>query len=137
MGGAASSRAKVDLREDKKVGGSSSPRVCVVIPAYNASGTLAEVLVGVKEYVETVIVVDDGSTDDTMRVAQQHGAETLRHPVNRGKGEALKLGFEQAGKLGFDVVVTLDADGQHDPREIPHLIKAYRSSGPGTVVLGS
>lgn len=114
-----------------------SPRVCALIPAYNAATSLARVIQSVKQYVETVIVVDDGSVDDTMRVAQEQGARALRHPANKGKGEALKLGFAQAGELGFDVVVTLDADGQHDAREIPRLIEAYRSGGPGTVVLGS
>lgn len=114
-----------------------SPRVCALIPAYNAADTLAQVIQSVKQYVGTVIVVDDGSVDDTSRVAQAQGARTLRQPANRGKGEALKLGFEQAGKWGFDVVVTLDADGQHDAHEIPRLIEAYRSGGPDTVVLGS
>lgn len=114
-----------------------SLRVCALIPAYNAANTLARVIQSVKQYVETVIVVDDGSVDDTMRVAQEQGARALRHPENKGKGEALKLGFAQAGEWGFDVVVTLDADGQHDAREIPRLIEAYRSGGPDTVVLGS
>jgi len=114
-----------------------SPRICALIPAYNAADTLAPVIQNVKKYVETVIVVDDGSVDDTLRVAQGHGARTLRHPVNKGKGEALKLGFAQAAKWGFEAVVTLDADGQHDAREIPRLIEAYRSGGSATVVLGS
>ena len=115
----------------------ASPRVCVLIPAYNAASTLGQVIQGVKKYVETVIVVDDGSVDGTMRVAQEEGARTLRHEVNQGKGEALKLGFEHASALGFHVVVTVDADGQHDPREIPRLVEAHRQGGPGTVVLGS
>jgi glycosyltransferase involved in cell wall biosynthesis len=115
----------------------NSPRVCALIPAYNAAVTLAPVIESVRQYVETVIVVDDGSLDDTSRVAQESGATTLRHDVNKGKGEALKLGFEHAEKLGFDVVVTLDADGQHDAREIPRLIEAYRASSPDTFVLGS
>lgn len=114
-----------------------SPRVCALIPAYNAADTLAPVIRGVKKCVDTVIVVDDGSADNTLEVARAEGAETLRHDVNKGKGEALKLGFDQASKSGFDVVVTLDADGQHDPREIPRLIEAYCASDPGTVVLGS
>jgi len=114
-----------------------SPRVCALIPAYNAASTLGQVIQGVKKHVETVIVVDDGSVDDTMRVAQQLGAKTLRHEVNKGKGEALKLGFEHASALGFDAVVTVDADGQHDPREVPRLIEAYREGGSNTVVLGS
>jgi len=112
-------------------------RVCAVIPAYNAARTLAPVIDGVKKYVETVIVVDDGSSDETMRVAKEHGAETLRHEVNKGKGEALKLGFERAKELGFDAVVTVDADGQHDPGEIPRLIEAYRENDVGAIVLGS
>ena len=113
------------------------PRVCALIPAYNAASTLAPVIEGVKKHVETVIVVDDGSVDDTMRVAQEHGAATLRHEVNKGKGEALKLGFEHASTLEFEAVVTVDADGQHDPREIPRLIEAYSAGGSGTIVLGS
>jgi len=113
------------------------PRVCALIPAYNAASTLAPVIDGVKKYVDTVIVVDDGSADETMRVAQEHGADTLRHEVNRGKGEALKLGFERARELGFDAVVTVDADGQHDPEEIPRLIEAYSKDDARAVVLGS
>ena len=115
----------------------SLPRVCVLIPAYNAASTLAPVIDEVKKHIDTVIVVDDGSADDTMRVAREHGAETLRHEVNKGKGEALKLGFERATELGFDAVVTVDADGQHDPGEIPRLIEAYSAGDPKTVVLGS
>jgi glycosyltransferase involved in cell wall biosynthesis len=114
-----------------------SPRFCVLIPAYNAESTLGQVIQDVKKYAETVIVVDDGSDDGTIRVAQEQGVKTLRHEVNKGKGEALKLGFERASALGFEAVVTVDADGQHDAREIPRLIEAYRKGGPGTVVLGS
>jgi len=118
-----------------EVAGSS--RVCALIPAYNAATTLGRVVQETQKYVPMVIVVDDGSVDDTMRVAQEHGARTLRHATNQGKGEALKLGFQKAREWGCDVVVTLDADGQHDPREIPRLIEAYRSSGDRPVVLGS
>ena len=114
-----------------------SPRFCVLIPAYNAESTLGQVIQDVKKYAETVIVVDDGSVDGTIRVAQEQGVKTLRHEVNKGKGEALKLGFEHASALGCEAVVTVDADGQHDAREIPRLIEAYRKGGPGTVVLGS
>jgi glycosyltransferase involved in cell wall biosynthesis len=123
--------------EWKKVEVADLPRVCALIPAYNAASTLAPVIQGVKKHVETVIVVDDGSDDNTMRVAQEQGARTLRHELNKGKGEALKLGFEQASELGFEAVVTVDADGQHDPHEIPRLIEAYSAAGRGTIVLGS
>ena len=125
------------LGDESGVEQTHSPKVCALIPAYNAAQTLRPVVKGVRDYIETVIVVDDGSTDGTLDAARAEGAETLRHEMNKGKGEALTLGFNHASQLGFDAVVTLDADGQHDPQEIPRLIEAFRRNGPSTVVLGS
>ncbi len=82
----------------------------------------------------SVLVVDDGSSDDTARVAERAGAEVLRQPANRGKGEALRRGFREALEREVEGVVTLDADGQHDPTEIPVLLAAWEATGADLVV---
>jgi len=96
-----------------------------LIPAYNAVHTIAEVIVKSKRYVDKVIVYDDGSIDDTKMVAEGCGAIVFREETNRGKGYALKRLFEYAKGLADegDVFVTLDADMQHDPDDIPKLIE--------------
>lgn len=83
-----------------------------------------------------VIVVDDGSTDRTAEIARQAGATVVRHPINRGLGAALSTGMEAAMRLGADIIVTLDADGQHDPGEVAGLIKPIEE-GTADVVIGS
>ncbi|MCC6751022.1 MAG: glycosyltransferase family 2 protein [Deltaproteobacteria bacterium] len=90
-----------------------------VVPAYNAASSLSAVVTGVREQGLPVLVVDDGSTDDTAQVAHAAGAEVLRHPRNRGKGSALSSGFRWALARGARGVLTLDADSQHAPSEIP------------------
>ncbi|WP_297480356.1 glycosyltransferase family 2 protein [Thermococcus sp.] len=97
-------------------------KVLVVIPAYNEELTIGSVVALSMRYGD-VLVVDDGSTDRTTQIAQAVGATVIRHEQNRGKAEALKRGFEYALSRDYDIVVTLDADGQHNPDEIPHLIE--------------
>lgn len=99
-------------------------KVCAVIPAYNEETAVAEVVRGVLAQGLDAMVVDDCSSDATSARAREAGAEVVRHEVNRGKGEALRTGFARAVELGYDAVVTLDADGQHDPKEIPRLLEA-------------
>ncbi len=95
-------------------------KTCAVIPAYNEEENIAEVVNKTKNYVDRVIVVDDGSGDQTFERAS--GADVvLRHLVNMGKGFALETGVEKALEDGSDVLVTLDADNQHDPGDIPRL----------------
>ena len=98
--------------------------VCVLIPAYNAALTLGNVLDEVCEQVYPVVVVDDGSSDDTSLVAGGYPVTLLSHPVNRGKGAALMTGFRCAVENGYEGIVTLDADGQHDPLSIGLLATA-------------
>lgn len=109
-------------------------RACVVIPALNAERTIAAVVSGARELVQTVVVVDDGSTDRTAEVARSAGATIATHTVNRGKGAALRTGLEWAREHGHEVVVTLDADGQHPPTQIVKLLAATKD--PDALVLG-
>lgn len=100
-----------------------SERYAVLIPALNAQRTIARVVVDARKELEPVVVIDDGSTDATGDVARAVGATVLRHDVNRGKGAALKTGFAWALERGYDGVITLDADGQHLPSEIPKFVE--------------
>lgn len=108
----------------------------VVIPAYNAAETLPELLPRVLEQSpRAVVVVDDGSTDDSGSIAGDLGAIVLRHEVNRGKGAALRTGFVRLlSEPAWEVVVTLDADLQHNPEDIPRFVQVYRESGADIVV---
>ena len=110
--------------------------VSVLIPAYNEAGSISEVVRGAKRLVSRVLVVDDGSTDRTNSLARGAGAEVISQTVNRGKGTALRLGFETLLAGGSDAVMVLDGDGQHDPEEIPNFIKRARQSEAG-IVLGN
>ena len=111
-------------------------RVMVLIPAFNAAKSVGDVVRASKEIVRDVVVVNDGSRDDTASVARAAGAEVVNHPQNRGKGGALKTGFAHAIKNGYDVVVTLDADGQHLPREIPKFLKSREETKADLIIGG-
>jgi glycosyltransferase involved in cell wall biosynthesis len=113
-----------------------SERFLALIPAFNAERTLPPVVRGVREYLADVVVVDDGSSDRTGAVAREAGAHVLRHDVNRGKGAALKTGFAYALQNGYDCVITLDADGQHLPHEIPRLIAAREETKADLIIGG-
>jgi glycosyltransferase involved in cell wall biosynthesis len=97
-------------------------RTAALIPAYEAAGTVGAVVAQTRPFVPVVLVVDDGSSDDTAAVARSAGAEVVRHPRNRGKGGATRTGLLHLADRGFERVVTLDADGQHLPTEIPKLL---------------
>jgi len=113
-----------------------SERFLVIIPALNAEKTVVNVIRAAREVLEPVIVVDDGSSDGTGHVASEAGATVLRHDVNRGKGGALKTAFAYALSHGYDGVITLDADGQHLPPEIPKFIQARAGSGADLIIGG-
>jgi len=104
-------------------------RYCVLIPAYREEKQIANVVKDVLKYCSEVLVVDDGSGDNTAREADEAGALVLQHEQNLGKGAALNTGFRAAIKRECDVVITLDADGQHNPLEIPKFIEAYERTG--------
>ena len=98
-------------------------RVLAGIAAYNEARYVGSIVLQARRYVDQVIVVDDGSTDNTSGVAELAGATVVRHTRNRGKGAAIQSILAEAKKIGPDVLIFLDADAQHDPNEIPALIK--------------
>ncbi|OPX73399.1 MAG: Glycosyltransferase AglJ [Methanoregulaceae archaeon PtaB.Bin108] len=107
-----------------------------VIPAYNEELTIGTVVLRTRLHVDHVIVVDDGSTDRTASVATLAGAEVLQHPINLGKAQAMFKGFARAREYNPLAVVMLDADGQHNPDEIPELLKPVLA-GKADLVVGS
>jgi len=109
-------------------------RICAVIPAYNEEDNIAEVVKKTMEYVDSVIVVDDGSEDDTAHIAEMMGAKVVRHGVNKGYGSAIKSCFDVARRFDADITVILDGDGQHPPDRIPDLIRPVRDDGVDIVV---
>jgi len=109
-------------------------KVCILIPAYNAGKTLESVLEKVQPLRMDTIVVNDGSEDETKRLALEYGALLLEHPSNLGKGAALRTGFNYILAKGYQVVITLDADGQHNPSEIPSLFKIFQSVKPDILI---
>jgi glycosyltransferase involved in cell wall biosynthesis len=111
-------------------------RAIVVVPALNAERSIGGVVRDCKAVNGDVLVVDDGSADRTSEVALEEGAQVVNHPANRGKGAALKTGFAYALEHDFDLVVTLDADGQHLPREIPKFFAARENMGADLIIGG-
>lgn len=102
-------------------------RVWVVIPAYNERNNIERVISSAKKFVPNVVVIDDGSRDDTHSIARQKGVKVLRHVINLGKGAALKTGCDFVMKSGAEAVVVLDADAQHNPSEIPKFLEKLKS----------
>lgn len=98
-------------------------KVIIVIAAYNEEKVIDKVIKSVLTKVDEVVVVDDGSSDQTFGIAKESGAIVLRHFLNRGQGAALQTGINFALSLGADIIVTFDADGQFDPDEIEKIIK--------------
>lgn len=110
------------------------PYITAIIPAYNEQLTIGSVVISTSKYVDQVLVIDDGSTDNTAEIAEEAGARIIKHNRNRGKGAALKTGFHAVEDA--DIIITLDSDGQHNPQEIPKLIKPI-IDGEADLVNGS
>jgi len=105
----------------------TAENVWAVIPAHNESKRIGPVIEKVRKYIKKVIVVDDGSKDNTEQVAAKKGALVLRHIINLGKGAAVKTGCDYALKKGAEKIILIDADGQHDPDEIPKFLNALNN----------
>lgn len=112
-------------------------KICVIVPTYNNSGTIADVLSRIYKITQNIIVVNDGSNDNTKYILQNIGFSLtiVEYEQNRGKGYALKCGFRKALSMGFRNAITIDSDGQHFPEDIPILVDAYREN-PGALVIG-
>jgi glycosyltransferase involved in cell wall biosynthesis len=109
-------------------------KICILIPAYNAQETLGSVLKKIGPLKVDTIVVDDGSSDQTKRVTSENGVHLLEHPINLGKGAALRTGFKYILQRDYQIIVTLDADGQHNPSDIPSLLKIFQSVKPDILI---
>lgn len=108
-------------------------KLIALIRAYNEEKSIGQVIDKVRKYVDEIIVVDDASTDETYRRAREKGARLFQHAVNQGPGAALATGLKAALSEGADIAVLLDADDQHDPSEIPNLIKPILEGSADTV----
>ncbi|MCI6619746.1 MAG: glycosyltransferase family 2 protein [Prevotella sp.] len=112
-------------------------RICVIVPTYNNAGTIVDVLKRIRAYAADVIVVNDGCTDDTDdRIAEAgiEGVHTVHLPHNEGKGSALRKGFHEAIRLGFRAAITIDADAQHYPEDLPSFAEAYRKNHEALII---
>lgn len=98
-------------------------RILVCIPAFNEAKNVSDIINKSKKYASEIIVYDDGSTDDTYEVAMSAGATVIRNPENKGYGVAIRSLFQAAREQNADIMITLDSDGQHDPDQIPEIIK--------------
>jgi glycosyltransferase involved in cell wall biosynthesis len=123
-------RDKVSIRLENK------HTIVACIPAFDEEASIAKVIARAQKHVDKVVVVDDGSTDDTALIAEALGAVVVRHERNLGYGAAIRSCFSAARDLKADVIVTLDADGQHEPDQIPRLIEPV-SEGLADIVVGS
>ncbi|MFW5746153.1 MAG: glycosyltransferase family 2 protein [Nanoarchaeota archaeon] len=108
--------------------------VLVLIPAYNEDAHIRQVIRDCRKVGFDLLVIDDGSTDTTVATAREEKAKILRNPQNRGKGYSIQKGLRYAEKHGYEIAVTIDADGQHDPRFIPELVSALKD---GDMVIGA
>ena len=111
------------------------PKIIAAMPAYNEGKYIGTMVLNTRQYVDEVIIIDDGSTDDTSKIASLAGAEVVRHSQNRGYGAAILSIFDEARKRDPDILVILDADSQHNPQEIPNIIQPILNGCD--VVIGS
>ncbi|WP_353148369.1 DUF2062 domain-containing protein [Chryseobacterium sp.] len=116
----------------------SEKKICVLIPTYNNEKTLRRVIDGVLDYTESIIVVNDGSTDATPHILSQYPQITvITLPENKGKGNGLKTGFRKAKELGYDYAITIDSDGQHYPDDIPVFVEALLKEKEDVLLIGN
>ncbi len=101
------------------------PTIVACIPAYNEEKNIAAVIIETKKYVDQILVCDDGSSDLTYLIAEGLGATVIKHEINKGYGSSIKTLFENALKTNASIILTIDADSQHDPNQIPNFIQAF------------
>ncbi|HEY1789677.1 MAG TPA: glycosyltransferase family 2 protein, partial [Verrucomicrobiae bacterium] len=113
---------------------SGAAMTAAVVPCFNEDRTIGPLVAQLRRHLELIVVVDDGSTDETALKAEEAGAMVLRHDRNRGKGAALRTGLSHAHDLGCEWAVTVDGDGQHDPTDLPALLRCAERTGAFLVI---
>jgi len=113
---------------------SGRPTIIAVIPCSNEGQFISDVVTKTRQYVDKVIVIDDGSTDNTTEAAEAAGAEVVRHTKRQGAGAATRSGFEAAKANNADVLVTIDGDGQHNPDEVPVVLAPILTDNADLVI---
>ncbi|HIE28002.1 TPA: glycosyltransferase family 2 protein [Candidatus Poribacteria bacterium] len=111
-------------------------KICLLLPAYNEAKTIGCIIKKARAYIESIIVIDDGSTDETVQVAREHGVVVLQHKINCGKGMALRTGFKYALEHNYDIIITMDSDGQHEPADIPRFL-AHLGQNDADILIGA
>jgi glycosyltransferase involved in cell wall biosynthesis len=119
-----------------KPGKRTKHKIFAIIPCLNEGQFISDIVTRARKYVDVVIVIDDGSTDNTAESAEKAGARVIKHEARRGAGAATRAAFEAAKEYNADVLVTLDGDGQHNPDEIPQVL-APILRGEADLVIGS
>lgn len=109
-------------------------KTCVIIPTYNESNEIAKIVQEIKKQNLEVVIVDDGSSDNTAQIAENNGAVVLRNETNQGKGASLSRGFNYSLESGYEAVITMDGDGQHLPEDIPYFMRLAKYSDSGIVI---
>lgn len=109
-------------------------RICVLIPVLNEAQTIGKVVSAVRTQELDVVVIDDGSMDDSGATARQNGATAIRHETRKGKGQSLRDGFCYALEHGYDGVITMDGDGQHDAADLRQFLRMIEEKHPGMIV---
>ena len=108
--------------------------VCLLLPAYNEAKTIDQIIREASEFVTDILVVDDGSADQTALIAQEAGGKVIKHSTNLGKGMALRTGFDYVSQKGYDLIATMDSDGQHQPSDLPRFIDYFKKNQPDIVI---
>lgn len=109
-------------------------KTCVIIPTYNEAKTIGELIKQIRSQDLNVVVIDDGSQDNTHRIAEDNGATVLRNQINEGKGASLIKGFGYALTEGFEAVITMDGDGQHEVSDLPYFMRLAKYSNSGILI---
>ena len=109
-------------------------KICLLLPAYNESKTIGQIIQESSEFINDIIVIDDGSSDETAEIAGACSAICLKNPTNCGKGNALRKGFAYALARGYELVFTMDSDGQHQPVDIPRFLEHFGNTQPDILI---
>ncbi len=108
--------------------------VCLLLPAYNEAKTIGQVVREASEFVNDILVIDDGSVDKTAQIAEEASGKVIKHSTNLGKGMALRTGFDYVSQKGYDLIATMDSDGQHQPSDLPRFIDYFKNNKPDIII---